>query len=325
MDEPRIRSPGVRMLLGDQAAVGARLADYAVMSAYAYVEDKNCGNTAKLDPGVVDALGRKLRASQWERVTAAEFVPPCEDELGLFYQVWKRETAASVEVVMAFRGTLDFKDWWYGNLYWFRRFFTDNHQYARAREHSEKVIRFFESHKTAQKALKFYATGHSLGGGLAQAVLYERPDKFIQAYAFDPSSATAFTSRTDKTPFAPCACDAGDPEPRIYRIYESYEILSNLRIVHKFFFAPDAWVNEVRFNYARGNLVAQHSMARLALTLAEKQSSAPAASYARPWYSAKVAECTGKFLASLQQACSAGGRFICPAGALPEKAASGPR
>ena len=115
-------------------------------------------------------------------------------------------------------------------------------------------MRFFREQKIEGKSLEFSATGHSLGGGLAQAVLYEQVNSidFSQAYAFSPSPATAYTSRIDKSEFAPYILNENYPEPRIYRIYESYEILSNLRIPHKMIFPPERWINEVRFNFVEG-------------------------------------------------------------------------
>jgi pimeloyl-ACP methyl ester carboxylesterase len=305
VDKPRIRSSSLRMLLADEAAVAARFADAALMSAYAYVEDQDCGHAAKIEPSTADTLAGKLQAAGWQRVKAAEFIPACEDEIGLFYHVWQRQTPAATEVVLTFRGTWGFKDWWYGNLYWLRRLFSNDHQYARARNHAKRIIDLFRTH-AAGKPVKFYATGHSLGGGLAQSVLYERPADFIQAIAFDPSSATAYTTRSDTTtPLTPCNCSGAVVEPRIYRVYESYEVLANLRIFHKFFFPPEAWINEVRFDYAESlNSVAQHSMTQLALKLVDKQNSVLLRPRASPWYAGIGNGCTARFESSLEKACS---------------------
>lgn len=67
------------MLLADEAAAAARLADYAAMSAYAYVEpaDQDCGKAPKLEPVEIQRLREWLSSAGWERVMAAEFVPPC--------------------------------------------------------------------------------------------------------------------------------------------------------------------------------------------------------------------------------------------------------
>jgi hypothetical protein len=103
-----------------------------------------------------------------------------------------------------------------------------------------------------------------------------------------------------------CNCDLDHPEPRIYRIYESYEILANLRIFHKLIFPPEPWINEVRFNFADGtNPVAQHSMVRFARTLMGKQAAEPPGLRMKPWYASSDAACTATFEASLRAACPA--------------------
>lgn len=320
VDKPRIRSWQVRMLLADEAAAAGRFADYAAMSAYAYAEpaDQDCGNDPKLQPEEKHRLEKWLNDAGWERVVGAEYAPSCEDDVGLFYHVWKRETAEKTEVIIAFRGTWGFNDWWYGNSYWIRRFFTDKHQYTAARVYTEKVMQYMHDKNVTGKVLELSSTGHSLGGGLAQAVFYDQANtlSFKQAYAFAPSSATAYTSRRDKSPFAACNSNGEYPEPRIYRIYESNEILANLRIFHKLAFPPEPWINEVRFNYAnRTNPVAQHSMARFALTLMEKKTKAaekmdvkteaPKKMAVQSWYAAPDKECTAKFQASQRAACNA--------------------
>lgn len=311
VDSPRIRSSQMRILLANAAPAAERLADYAAMSAYAYSEplDSDCGHEPKLAPKAESRLQTWLHDSGWQRVHGQEFAPPCEDEVGLFYHVWRRETDVATEVVFSFRGTWGFNDWWYGNSYWFRRLFTDAHQYTAARTYANKVIAHFESQQPAGKALVFSSTGHSLGGGLAQAVLYDHVNHpgFTQAYAFDPSSATAYTTRQDESPFQACNCRGAYPEPRIYRIYESSEILANLRIFHKLIFPPEPWINEVRFNYKTGtNPIAQHSMARFAMALMDEESTSAEASTTQPWYASKDSECTAALEKSLIDACGIG-------------------
>ncbi len=308
VDEPRIRSWRLRTFLADEAAAAQRLADYAAMSAYAYVEPpgSDCGHKAKVSPDDAGRLQDWLRDAGWQRVPEAEYAPACEDEVGLYYHVWKRSGAARTELVLSFRGTWGFNDWWYGNAYWLRRLFTDRHQYTAARQYADRVLDYFAQQGLTGETLAVSTTGHSLGGGLAQAVLYDHihSSHFHQAYAFAPSSATAYTTRQDTAPFAACDCGRAFPEPRIYRIYESYEILANLRIFHKLVFPPEPWINEVRFNYAEGsNPVAQHSMLRFALTLIDKADSAQVTQNTQPWYAATEQACTAKFVDSQQAAC----------------------
>jgi hypothetical protein len=309
VDEPRIRSWRIRLLIKDRAAAAERFVDYAAMSAYAYSTPKNldCGKKQKLTHNDEHKLLENLSKAGWERFLNVEYAPPCEDDVGLFYHVWKRETAKKIEVVIAFRGTWGFNDWRYGNSYWFRRFFTDKHQYEASRKYAKKVFQYIDSYNLSGKVLEFSSTGHSLGGGLAQAVFYEYANmkNFKQAYAFDPSSATAYTSRSDKSVFATCDSTRGFPEPRIFRIYESYEILSNLRIFHKLFFPPERWINEVRFNYSEDNPIAQHSMVRFALALLKEKLSTSSKIEGMPWYSSKDEECSDNFIESLNAACNA--------------------
>jgi hypothetical protein len=310
VDKPRIRSWRIRTLIDDKAAAADRFVDYAAMSAYAYAVPANqdCGKERKLMPDDERELLKRLKNAGWERVIDAEYAPSCEDDVGLFYHVWKREAAEKTEVIIAFRGTWGFKDWWYGNSYWVRRFFTDKHQYTAARIYAEKVIQNIKKINFTGKVLEFSSTGHSLGGGLAQAVFYDHANTsyFKQSYAFDPSPATAYTSRRDKSPFATCDSNRELAEPRIYRIYESYEILSSLRIFHKLVFLPEPWINEVRFNYNSGdNPIAQHSMARFALRLMKEKPTTSSKKDGKPWYSSEYEECTAKFQESQSAACNA--------------------
>ena len=314
VDEPRIRSWQLRMLLDDQAAASARFADYAAMSAYTYAlpADRECGIEPKLSPEDERELVNSIKNMGWHRVSDAEFVlsdqTSCEDEVGLFFHVWRRDSTEKTEVVIAFRGTWGFNDWWYGNSYWARRFFTDMHQYAAARSYAKRVIQHFQDVNFSGKTVEFSSTGHSLGGGLAQAVLYDQIKTvgFNQAYAFAPSSATAYTTRSDKSTFGNCSCNEGYPEPRIYRVYESHEILANLRIFHKLAFPPEPWINEVRFSYEKEtNAVAQHSMSRFALALLKSKAKATTKKTRKPWFASSDKSCTSRFEESQNAACIA--------------------
>ena len=128
VDKHRIRSCRVRMLLGDEVAAANRFVDYAAMSAMAYAEpaDQDCGNDPKVKPEDKVILQKRLNKANWERVVDAEYAPSCEDDVGLYYHVWKRDSAIKTEVVIAFRGTWGFNDWWYGNSYWVRRILLRN-------------------------------------------------------------------------------------------------------------------------------------------------------------------------------------------------------
>jgi hypothetical protein len=302
-NEPRIRSSHFRMFLADLPAASNRFAPFAAMSALAYAEDVECEKKEpKITPHERTELESYLLAKGWQEVKDVQWVPPCEDELGLFFRVWKLESDTR-HVVIAFRGTWGFKDWLYGNLHWLTRFLPMEDQYSRARKAAQRVFDQFPAEP--QKPTRFYATGHSLGGGLAQHVLYSHPVRVVQALAFDPSSATGFADQTPVNQVSACECHSAelDGEPRIYRVYDAYEVLANLRIFHKIFLPPERHIQEVRFPNA-----ASHSMKGLAIYLINNANSTN--NHSVPWYTGmgnytKTESCTEAFSRRQRSSCAA--------------------
>ncbi len=300
-NEPRIRSSHFRMLIADLPAAANRFVPYAAMSALAYAEDANCGATEpRIAAAERDRLETELAARGWREVKDVQWVPPCENDVGLFFRVWASESDTR-QVVVAFRGTWGMKDWLYGNLHWVTRFLPMEDQYSQARKAAQHVFDRFPADPL--KATHFYATGHSLGGGLAQHVLYSHPTRIDQAIAFDPSSATGFADQSSTNKVLGCQCNLEDltGEPRIFRVYDAYEILSNLRIFHKIFLPPERHIQEVRFPNE-----ASHSMKGLANYLISKAKST--AVYAVPWYAGKGSytsseSCTAAFVKSQKDSC----------------------
>lgn len=144
------------------------------------------------------------------------------DIKGLQFKVWKRKNPANPPMyTIAFRGTeaKDLGDW-FSNFRWVTRLipFTSD-QYDQTRKITVALIA--ELLKENKKA-EFIATGHSLGGGLAQQAGYVTP-KIKTVYAFAPSAVTGFFS-----------VDADERAKNkagmeIYRVYERGEILAALR------------------------------------------------------------------------------------------------
>jgi hypothetical protein len=290
------------MFLADPRAASNRFAPYAAMSALAYAEDANCGTAVpKLTPGERAKLESYLFARGWQEVKDVQWVPACEDDVGLFFRVWQLE-ADTRQVVVAFRGTGGFKDWLYGDLHWLTRLLPMEDQYSRARKMMQSVFDRFP--EEPQKPTRFYTTGHSLGGGLAQDVLYSYPKKITQALTFDPSSVTGFADQTSSNQVAACECNSEElnGEPRIFRVYDAYEVLTNLRIFHKIFFPPERHVQELRFP-----ITASHSVKGLAFYLVDNEDSATSDSV--PWYSGKGnysanESCTAAFIRNQQASCA---------------------
>ena len=151
---------------------------------------------------------------------------------------------------------------------------------------------------------RYYTTGHSLGGGLAQHVLYSNPDTVNQAFAFDPSSVTGYADQSPATQVSACQCrqDSPDGEARIYRAYDSYEILASLRIVHKTFLPPERHIQEVRFPNSHS-----HSMKGLAFYLLDN--SRTVSPHSDPWFAGKGDHtsnetCTAAFIRQQRNSCN---------------------
>jgi hypothetical protein len=319
-DVPRIRSSHVRMKFDDGRAAAARFAPYAAMSALAYEEASTCPSWEKAlkpeDAGILRAVLAGSGSDHWQVVKAISPAGFCQDDIGFSYHVWTRKQDGKVDVVIAFRGTDNDNadDWVYGNLYWLTHWFTDTNQYERAEARTRQIIDYFRTgagRPADDSQVRFYSTGHSLGGGLAQHVLYALPEDIEQAYAFDPSPVTAHTDTDVRgRVVSACSClpELGS-EARIYRFYESYEVLTHLRFVHKLFFAPNRHIQEVRFGYNESsNAIKRHSMMKLALNVAADAKSEPSRPYAVPWYAGQGARngrsCTAVFEDAQKQSCA---------------------
>lgn len=313
-DTPRLRTSHYRVELANPGKAAERFLVYALMSAHAYRDGERC-HTSDAENPVPEARADELVAmirdtspsGDWRLVSGFGPRDDCEDERGLMMYVWTRSEGGRDEVVIAFRGTSGWRDWLYGNLWWATRAYEDN-QLTRARNAAGAVIAHFRSRaqRTGAAAPVFFATGHSLGGGLAQHVLYAYPDDIRQAFAFHPSSVTGYSAIEDKpTRIKGCSCANVAPEARMMRIYESYEILANLRIFHKIFFPPERHVQEVRFPFHGGwNMLAGHNMYDFARAIRGPALEPRADMGAQPWYSARGEGCTAKLVEAQQSSCA---------------------
>lgn len=191
---------------------------------------------------------------------------------GFQYEVWTKEkTAGNYCSSIVFRGT-DFPQLgdWISNGHWFTRpikwFVWD--QYDQTRALLPDLISYL--HGTYGKEnVEIIATGHSLGGGLAQQAAYATQE-INKVYAFDPSPVTGFS---DIPKFHRNRNKEGVV---IYRVYEHGEILAYLRLAMKvtYRFNPNPNSNpkviEVRVNLSSGSSVSQHGMKALACELYER-------------------------------------------------------
>lgn len=310
----RIRSSYFRMKLANVPSAANRFLPTALMSSLTYADDcidkyrneeeKVCD--VKISQADRERFEDKLHNMQWCEFTEKTWVPACEDETGLYFRIWTKEAETTVTVITAFRGTWGVKDWLQGNAHWFNTLFHINDQYSSARRRFKEVMDYFKR-KHPNKKIIFYTTGHSLGGGLAQYILYSYPDDVLQAVAFDPSLVTGFWDQESNVQVKGCECKLEElnGEPRIYRVYEAGEILTHLRIFHKLFFLPHRHIQEVRFENNRS-----HSIVGLTKFLIDQTAKTQNSTYVVPWYKgegvySKTGEsCTAEFRKAQETSCN---------------------
>jgi len=137
------------------------------------------------------------------------------------------------EVVIAFRGTDDKKDWKYGNIA-----IDVNGQYNDA----DELFKLVKSEYGQN--IKITTTGHSLGGGLAIHVSLRNRD--VNAFVFNPSPRFFSTDSYDKY------------NNRVVIVYESGEILSLIRPL--FTTLRKIKYEKYMFNFLGGNSVSEHGI-----------------------------------------------------------------
>jgi len=306
--DARIRSSKVRMLLQDPPAAYARFAPYAAMSALVYEEAQECKH--RLPPVEnKELLLAVLERGGWHQDDSVPGLPKCDDDIGTFFRVWTKEQVDHVEVVVVFRGTKGgLQDWINGNLRWVTGILPGDDQYERSRQYVAKILDHFKTGAgqvpPTAKPMRFYSAGHSLGGGLAQNVLYRYPDDFRQAYAFDPSPVTGYDDNEPRQKKSSCDCQRRElaSEARVYRIYETDEVLAWLRLPLKLVLPLNRHIQEVRFKVEAG-----HSMAGLAKGMIEEAGTSPLGARTEWWRGRNTAtgeSCTAVFQKGLEVSCS---------------------
>jgi pimeloyl-ACP methyl ester carboxylesterase len=178
-------------------------------------------------------------------------------------------------VAVAFGGTVfnNGKDW-RANLRWFLPGRNDEYTQV-VRTFAPAFVEEFERRLKGEDGLnlskaKLFATGHSLGGGLAQQFAYSLPltptvPRVDTVYAFDPSPVTGFYS-------VPILLrDKNKWDLFIDRIYERGEILALVRSLTSLVYKPSkrhAAIRGVRYNlFHSWNPIADHSIFQMAAEL----------------------------------------------------------
>lgn len=298
-----VREPGERRY-GGPAPVSdsaARLWEYAVLSANVYhgqwerLKSELTPSTANeinkldnVDPEVKVCLSNPratLPLDGWDiwPKFPSETLRMKADELGLFVEVWENSTSPQT-IAVVFRGTeFDSVPDWRSNLRWFARFIPNyEDQYTLLAKYlGVEFVEEIVERKPQLKGgggsgpIRVVATGHSLGGGLAQHFAYSLPlnskgietPRVSHVYAFDPSLVTGWYSveNTEQR-------DRNAERLEIDRVFEHGEVLAYFRLLQSYVFPPAAAnpaIREIRYNFVRSaNIIASHSILQLACNLA---------------------------------------------------------
>ena len=285
------RHPGDRSLVGPYPVAEEARKDweFAVLSVAAYGRSDPKRQPVKAGMGLLGTL-----AQMWtHRTLVTPAVPDMDEELReagwrrwpdfpdaklelqmrishLRAEVWEKADRSCLAV--AFGGTVftSGKDW-KSNLRWLIPKHKDEYTAIVSQFGPDLVTtlerRISDPETAYLKNVKIYATGHSLGGGLAQQFAYAMPhasgvSRVSEVYAFDPSPVTGFYS------VKKAIREVNSKGLQIGRIYERGEALAILRSFTSLVFKPSAanpTIRGTRFNlFFSWNAIAGHSIAELA-------------------------------------------------------------
>ena len=191
---------------------------------------------------------------------------PCVDEAGLYYETYVHEDAAGklTEAVIAFRGTENRSGQylydWSANMVAALGF--EPTQHALVREQVPPLVdRLVARFKADGTVPRIFATGHSLGGGLAQEAGYLRPE-IKEVFTFNTSPVTNWSYlRTHGA--------VKNAYPIFYRVYHGGEFLETPRFISTSFTSARFGRHDIGLQFTERKSVSGHSMSIIACNFAD--------------------------------------------------------
>lgn len=198
----------------------------------------------------------------------------CHPFRGLEVQAWGMyEPNGRKQLVIAFRGSDPEEGDWVTNLRWITRFIPAGYdQYDQVRDNIDTWIKQaveaygkkFPDSKVGTCAdippencpIEMIATGHSLGGGLAQQAAYASNGRIRRSITFDPSPVTGYYSVSE--------ADRGVAarDLIIDRVYEHGEVLAFIRLFMREIYSVSSsnpTIYQARFDKIGGSIFSQHN------------------------------------------------------------------
>lgn len=275
-EQVAVRLPGQRVIseLRPFALEASRHLEYAWLSQSAYEKTE----AARREPSDCREADNALTIAGWKRwneFPKDEHLRAEIDRYHLRVEVWTKSDPP--QVAIAFGGTVfNNGNDWRANLRWFLPRHDDQYTLV-VTKLGPAFIEFYQSRLAAGewKVSKptVVATGHSLGGGLAQQFAYGLPSssdvpRVTKVYAFHPSPVTGYFSVKEAQRLE------NAHGLQIERIYERGEILALLRSLQSVFLKPselDPAITGYRYSVVhQGGPIGDHSLGRFACAIADK-------------------------------------------------------
>jgi hypothetical protein len=248
-------------------AADPRFQDLPVMAAFSAAVYVDAPRTRRLsdlkrDGDAAQKVQLALLPEGWvERTDLPQAAIPTRRQTpDLTYRVWVNERHTPPVAVIAFRGTHIRADW-FSNLRWVDSWIPSiEDHYEQTERITPELVRFIKSNYGEKTSI--IATGHSLGGGLAQTAAYAACGDIATVYAFDSSPVTKHRAVNN--------CDGARSAQSFYRVFEQSEILSYARFVVRLALGlheKDPHMMEIKVHLFDGIGVRAHSMQQLAEAL----------------------------------------------------------